>query len=69
MKISQKFFEQQGWIEILMITLVSRKYLAVHNITLYSVVVESMQNALIFRKNIGEIWFETQCNMCWMSPP
>ena len=32
-----KFLGQQGWIEILMINLVSRKFLAMRNITLYSV--------------------------------
>ena len=32
-----KFFEQQGWVKILMITLVSSKFFAIRNITLSSV--------------------------------
>ena len=37
MKISPNLYSKNGWVEILMFSLVSRKFLAMRNIALYSV--------------------------------
>ena len=49
-----KFLGQQGWVEILMIILVSSKFLAMRNATLYSV---SMQNRNVFVEFFVEYYY------------